>query len=460
MEYEELIQELAAEGANVTSIHGLAILATLLTGFLLLRLPRRDALAALLTACILIPFGQRIVIGGFDFMMIRILILFGCARMLRSAPEDRPVWTPIDKVFLAWVAAMAVIYVLLWHRGDALTNRLGFAFTAIGVYAIFRFFVRDFDDVQRIFRVLAVMSIIVGVFIAREWLTQRNIFYVFGGVPEFTEIRDGKLRCQGPFAHALLAGSFGAACFPASFALWWQGGKGKMLGLAGCLSAICIALGSSSSGPLLSLLAAVVALAMWKVRHRMNQIRWGLAGLLVCLHLVMEAPVWALPHKIKIFGASSGFHRFELVDNFIRRVDEWSLLGTKSTMHWGEAMGYMDLWDVSNYFVSVGVKGGLLSLILFFVLLTLCFKAIGEIRNAVLENEACSIRTWCLGSMLFAMVVSFWGVVYFDQMQCIWYMTLAIVASVRSRASQPTTSQTALESGAPHVPFASFELNS
>ena len=67
---------------------------------------------------------------------------------------------------------------------------------------------------------------------------------------------------------------------------------------------------------------------------------------LVTLHLVMKAPVWALLARIDLTGSSSGYHRYVLIDQCISRFSEWRLIdigrprhgvgicGTQSTPMW------------------------------------------------------------------------------------------------------------------------------
>ena len=54
------------------------------------------------------------------------------------------------------------------------------------------------------------------------------------------------------------------------------------------------------------------------------------------------------------YRGSTGWHWFYLIDQAIRRVGEWWLIGTRSTGHWG-----MGLQDVTNQYILEGVWGGM-----------------------------------------------------------------------------------------------------
>ena len=64
-----------------TDIHPVALVFTLVMGVLLLGSRRSHAMLPLLLVASLIPFAQRIVISTLDFNMVRILIVFGWARL-------------------------------------------------------------------------------------------------------------------------------------------------------------------------------------------------------------------------------------------------------------------------------------------------------------------------------------------------------------------------------------------
>jgi len=109
---------------------------------------------------------------------------------------------------------------------------------------------------------------------------------------------------------------------------------------------------------------------------RMRLIRWSVAGVLITLHLVMQAPVWALIARIDLMGGSSGYHRFELVNQTILRFREWWLVGTTNQAAWG-----WDMWDNIDWYVAQCTSGGLLTLILFVAVIVYGFKRIGKARK-------------------------------------------------------------------------------
>lgn len=411
-------------------IHPLALTFALVSGFLMIFLPRRAAMVPLLFAVVFIPLQQRIIVFTLDFFILRILVLFGWMRVLMRSEYQEFRFNRIDKIMILWVISSVAMYTLLWRTPGAFVNRLGVSFDIIGVYFLTRFLVRDIDDIIWVIKTLAIVSIPVSLAMVIEKQTGRNFFSIFGGVPEFTIIRDGKMRCQGAFAHSITAGSFSASLLPLFVAARKLGGR-SILMYIGIFSASLITLSTSSSGPALAYLAGILGVFLWRFRDKMRTIRWGLAFTLIGLHIVMEAPVWALIARVKIFGASSAYHRFNLFDQFVNRFGEWWLFGVRSTASWGHY-----LFDVTNHFVRIGVDGGLLTLAIFIAILAYCFQSVGRgVKSGIFEPGKDKI-VWALGAGLFVHIISFFGVSYFDQIRVILYLTLAMIGTVRGLTEQ------------------------
>jgi O-antigen ligase len=149
-----------------------------------------------------------------------------------------------------------------------------------------------------------------------------------------------------------------------------------------------------------------------------------LAGV-VGLQLVMRSPVWHLFTRFNLVGGSTGWHRYYLIDEAIKHFDEWALLGTPSTAHWGRG-----LLDVTNQYVGEAVRGGLAGLLLFLFLVVLGFRAVGRIWRSAWPDRASVALAWSLGVSLLTQCVSFFSVAYFDQSSIIWFIVLACLASM------------------------------
>ncbi|MGZ6206449.1 MAG: hypothetical protein ACXWMS_02640, partial [Syntrophales bacterium] len=83
--------------------------------------------------------------------------------------------------------------------------------------------------------------------------------------------------------------------------------------------------------------------------------------------------------------------------------------------------------DMTNQFIYEGVTGGLLPMVLFIILISLGFRAVGRLVHSTERVDPFSSRimVWSLGVGLFAHVVSFMSVSYFDQNVVMFYFILA-----------------------------------
>jgi hypothetical protein len=456
-----LVDPATESAANPT---GLAF--TVLMGVLLVTLPRRYALIPIIVLTCFMSMGQAIVIMGFHFMMIRILVLFGWARLIVRREVTSLKFNVIDKLLIWWTVSSVLLNTLLWQTLDALTNRLGFAYNALGMYFLFRFLVRDFDDIKRVFKITAFLIAPLAAAMITEKLSGRNMFAVWGDVDPLTTVRDGVARCQGPFAHPILAGTFGATLLPFVVNLWHEGGQKRVLSVLAVISSTVIAVTSGSSGPILAYLAAVAALCMRPWRKYLPFAGRVFAIGLIALHLVMKAPVWFVIARIDIFSGSTGFHRAYLIDQAIAHFSDWWLLGTKSIDSWGQDQLH---GDITNEYISQGVRGGLLTMVLFILIIVVCFRIVGRLQ--AYKDLPIAMRTcaWALGAALFAHVLSYLSVSYFDQNLVIWYLLLAMISSTlaasaairhRERGRRPHVSANAKvdyeASGLSPVPF--FEV--
>jgi hypothetical protein len=89
--------------------------------------------------------------------------------------------------------------------------------------------------------------------------------------------------------------------------------------------------------------------------------------------------------------------------------------------------------DITNYYLKMGVWGGLPLMLLFIVILAKGFSFVGQTlrKSADLPRES-QFMVWALGASLFAHAATFISVSYFDQSFVFIYLTLAAISSVWS----------------------------
>ena len=308
---------------GTTFINSLGLAFTLLMCVLMLVLPRRYALVPVIILTCYMTMGERVMVAGANFTMMRILILVGWIRIIVRGEIRSLRLNAIDKAIIIWTLSGILFHTLLWQTSQEFVNRLGHFYNVIGLYFLFRYVVRGMDDIKRLVWIVAILILPLAGAMLAEKLTGRNAFAVFGGVMEFTRVREGSLRCQGPFAHPILAGTFGATLLPWFVGLWYQGKRNQVIAGLAIVSALIITMTSASSGPALAALAGIVALLAWFRRYWLRTIRWCIALGLIALQLVMKSPVWYLMARVDVFGGSTGWHRAWLIDTAVKNFSQW-----------------------------------------------------------------------------------------------------------------------------------------
>ena len=417
-----------------SNINLIGFIFTLTMGLLMLFLPRRFAVLPLIMTACFITLGQVINIGSMNFTMFRIIIFFGLVRIFIRKEVFSIRLHTIDKILIAYVITSATAYILLRNGGgEAWVSQLGFVYNSLFLYFVFRALIRDLEDIKLTFKILALVAIPLAVAMIIEKATGRNLFAIFGGVPEFTMVRNGRLRCQGAFAHPILAGTFGATSLPFMLALWFWDWRKKWIAALGIISVTVITITAASSGPVVTYIFVIIGMVMWLMRDHMRALRWCILLSLIGLHIIMKAPVWALIGKMSQVIGGTGWHRVMLIDAAISHLNEWWMLGTDYTRHW---MPTGVTWsekhtDITNQFISVGVNGGIISLILFIAVIVFCFKNIGIKLKEINSTEfPLKFTIWCLGVSLTSHVTSFTSVHYFDQIIVFWYLLLALITTI------------------------------
>jgi hypothetical protein len=147
----------------------------------------------------------------------------------------------------------------------------------------------------------------------------------------------------------------------------------------------------------------------------------------------MKAPVWFLMARMGDIVGGGGWHRAAIIDQAIAHVGDWWLLGTSNTGDWmATTLAFSpNSADITNQFVSEGLMGGLLTMILFIFVIVRCFRMIGLSLKSMEESPfAEQIIVWSLGASLLAHVMAFMSVSYFDQIIVFWYLLLAMISAI------------------------------
>lgn len=377
--------------------------------------------------------GQVLHIGPFDFPVFRMLLGFGLVRVLLRGERIEGKLNVIDKMIIAW--AVWVFIASFFHRfapGSGPIFAFGAAYNVLLIYFLLRIWCRSEAELDILVSAIAILLVPVAVAMWVEMVTLHNPFSVFGGVPETPVIREGRVRAQGPFAHPILAGTVGATCLPLMVLLWQRRRISAVLGSVACVGMV---LASASSGPLMSLMLGVGAIGLWKFRRLTRFVVPAMVAAYAGLSLLMSRPPYYILNYIDLTGGSTGWHRANLIENFLSHFSEWWMFGTDRTKHWmPNANGPTpDHTDITNFYISFGILGGVAALALVVLILWRAFVWVGELTGTrAMLAEQNKFAAWCLGCALFAHAVTSLSVAYFDQSVIFFWATISVISSFYS----------------------------
>lgn len=370
-------------------------------------------------------------------MAIRILIAVATLRIIMRGERLVGGMNSLDRLMVIWAAWALISSQFHADTSGVFVNRLGLVYNACGIYFLLRVFCQSLDDIFKLCRSTAILLVPLSIEMLSETITGQNLFSMFGGVSEIPEIRNGRIRAQGPFAHSILAGTVGAVCLPLMIGIWQQHRKIAVAGMLACFSII---FSSASSGPIMTAFWAIGAMCMWHWRHHLRLIRWLAVLGYFGLDLVMKAPAYYLIARIDLTGSSTSWHRAALIEAALTHLSEWWLGGTDVTRHWMPysvvgVVGNEKLADITNHYLRMGVDGGLPLMLLFIAILATGFSFVGRaLRQRTGLSPKFQFMIWALGVSLFANSVTFISVSYFDQSFVFIYLPLAVIGSIWSGA--------------------------
>jgi hypothetical protein len=438
----------------------IGVCAILVLGLLILFLQRRHAIIPMLVLACFIP-GQDLVVATMHFGGIRILVVFGMLRVLSIGEWKKIVWQRLDTLLVLFALSGTLVYVLQYGTLDALKFRLGQMYDIVGMYFLFRSFIRSWEDIASLAKAFSVISIFVAAAFVLERSTGHNLFAAFGGVPAVTMVRDGKFRCQGAFSHPILAGCFWASLLPIMGALWWRDAAMRTWAIVGVSCGFVIVFLCSSSTPLSAVIFGLIGALFFRFRRSMRQVRWALVGVLILIQLIMKGPIWGLVARMDLFGGSTGYYRFTLIDASIWHFGEWWFLGIQDVGPWGNDYNHY-VSDITDQYVLEGTRGGVWTLGLFVAMIVTAFSILGRIRLKEERIRENLVMTWALGVSLLVHSLIFFGVSYFGQIISLWYLTLAMIGSLSEGQKISATKTGARLRGPgrlPVIPVSNAELS-
>jgi hypothetical protein len=347
-------------------------------------------------------------------------------------------WSKLDSM-VAWSMAVYVImYCFAMPISQALENRGGFLLDTWFAYMVVRYIVTNRTRLTTVIKCAAVALVPLAVLGLIEAVTYWHPFAplmrycpwaMFVGLDITQQLRFGFARAIGPFSHAILFGCTFAMFLPLIYCLRHEGRAWRTRAhiLAGF--AVVGTLSSMSSGPWVMLLALIFCLIAERYKRWVKSL--FVFGIISCMLIgvVSNRPFYhVIATRIANPVGGAGWHRARLIDLAIERFDEWWLVGYgDQDPGWGPELG-MGITDVTNEFILAGVRYGLLGVIALCMVLATAFRGLISADRRLTDPYMKSM-CWALGSLLFAIVVTWMSVSFFGQLMPLFYCFLGIIGS-------------------------------
>ncbi|MGO9373411.1 MAG: hypothetical protein ACLQBD_15065 [Syntrophobacteraceae bacterium] len=395
--------------------------------------PRRWALLGMGAGVLYLTQGTSIDVLGFNLFPMRFLEMACFVRVTVRREFNFSNLNELDILFLLLYGYITVAFLLRSTEGQA--YQIGLAVDATLCYFIFRGLARDIADLRWFLRAFAVLLIPYVALLFVEMVTNKNLFSLLGGGSMAEYFREGRIRCTGSFRHPSLLGTLGASFLPLYIGI----AAGKRERTWGCIGiALCaaIALLANSGGPIGAVAVGLTGWFLWPMRTKMRNVRRGIVGSLILLALSMKAPVWYLPTKFGILTGGDAWHRSRLMDMAAQNIGKWWLWGmsVSQTADWLPYHLSTGGADITNQFLCFGLAAGLLAIILFILLLVVCFKSLGKAmritRTSFSKPAETEFMLWGLGVTLAVHIENWFSISYFDQTYVVWFMQLAMIVTI------------------------------
>jgi len=416
-------------------------------GATILLAPRRWAAIGLMLGVLYLTEQQAVDMFGINVTGIRWLEVAGLARVLFREEFPRGPLNPIDQSVLLVYGYSTLVFLVRSDSGHA--QMLGWMVDSFSCYFVARAWVKNVEDLKWFLRAFVYLLVPYVALLFVEMTSQANPFSILGAGSWNNELRAGRIRCTGSFRHPSLLGTLGAAMLPLYVGLVFTDSK-RTVALAGIALCSAIVLLANSGGPLGAAMMGLAGWLFWAARRQMFAVRVVLVAMGVLLALAMKAPLWYLPARVSALTGGGGWHRSYLMEVAFSELDKWWLAGMDlaETVHWFpyrvEVTGAA---DITNAYLDLGLKAGLVAVGLFILLLVRAFRRIGQAlevtRRGIAWPRENEYLLWGLGCALTVHIVNWLGITYFDQTYVVWFIQLAAVSAL----SQARDRRRAISSG-------------
>lgn len=394
------------------------------------------ALAIYIGILLWYPSYLVVTVGTIDISVGRFavgVLLLRC--LLDTQIRSKLLWSGMDTLISFSMLVYISVFSLALPLPTVLESQSGFLMDTWFAYMVARFIITDHSKLVTFTKIIGIVLIplaILGVFESttgwQAFFPLRRFCPWIRELHEGYEPRWGFYRATGPFNHPILFGGVFAIFLPFLHHLRHQKNVWHTLGHVLTAVALVGALSSVSAGSWVMAITVLLALAMERQKHWVKPLLLAFVVLCALVGAISNRPFYhVLVSYLNPLGGT-GWHRARLIDVAVMHFDEWWLAGYGGQdPGWGHYLG-MGRTDITNEFILTGVKYGIWGVIaLCGVLVASFYGLIGAYRRSV--NPELRSLYWSLGALLFSVVVTWFSITFFGQLESIFYFALGVIAS-------------------------------
>jgi hypothetical protein len=278
------------------------------------------------------------------------------------------------------------------------------------------------------------MSLYTGLGQYCSWAPTKGMIY---------QERHGLNRAMGPQGETILFGLGFVTFLPLTWLLRYERTPWKYLSYLFVLIAIVGVLSTVSSGPLLALIVAMLALALEKAKSLVKPIL--LMVLLGCLTIEVTSSrhFWYTLADFTM-DPETAWYRARLLDVAIDQLPEYWLYGYgRTNPGWGRLIDGSNWTDSVNDYVVHASNYGVFGLAICVTLQVAAIRRMARIVRRSRDPWLVS-AAWALSATLICLMAAFWSVSLFSTMVTIYYILIALIAAVDVMSrTQPATRRAA-----------------
>lgn len=394
-------------------------------------------LAAWILVISFYPDYLRLSLGMVDISAHRIVLTVLLARCLNDASLRRRFrWITLDYLIILSMIVYTFTLAFTVEANTWFVNRAGYLMDTLFVYFAFRLVVVDFDSLLVVVRTCAIAVIPLAIMGLVETFYAKSIYFGLGQYCPFAankgmeyQERQGLFRAMGPHGETIMFGLWFACLLPLVRLLRFDRPAWRMLRWPAMLACVAGVLSTVSSGPYMALIVVFVCLALERAKYLVKPLIVGTILLCIAIEFLSNRHFYYVLGDLAMDG-DSAWYRARLIDVAIMMLPQYWQFGYGFTdPGWGPLIDGNKRSDGVNDYIVHAVVYGIFGLLVYLAVLASAMRNTVRAHAASL-GPAGRCCCWAVATSLIGLMMAFWSVSLFGQMEIFFYGLLGLAGAL------------------------------